>query len=112
MLFDCHNQKAHGLTANSPNKDVVVSFSIIGFVDDSTCVTKGKQNETIDHLLVWVKHDAQLWYDLLWASGRKLKLQKCCFHLIFYNFDKDGIPSMRNVSDLVITLENEKRRRY
>ena len=34
ILSDCHNQKEHGLTAASPNGDVVVSFSIIDFVDD------------------------------------------------------------------------------
>ena len=32
----------------------------------------------------------------------------CGFHLIFYNFNKDGVPSMRKIGDLVITLENEK----
>ena len=71
ILFNCHNQKAHGLTTASPNGDVVVSFSIIGFVDDSTCVTGGKQDETVEQLLVRVKHDVQLWHDLLWASGGK-----------------------------------------
>ena len=30
------------------------------------------------------------------------------FHLIFYNIDKDGVPSIRKISDLVITLANEK----
>ena len=59
-------------------------------------------------LLVRVKHDAQLWHDLLWASGGKLELQKCGCHLIFYDFDHDGVPSMRNIGDLAITLENEK----
>ena len=48
ILFDCHNQKAHGLTAASPDEDIIVSFSIIGFVDDLTCVTGGKQDETVD----------------------------------------------------------------
>ena len=60
ILFDCHNQKAHRLITASPNGDVVVSFSIIGFVDDSTCVTGGKQNETIYQLLVRVKHNTKL----------------------------------------------------
>ena len=90
VLFDCHNQKAHGLTTATPNGYVVVSFSIIGFVDDSTCVTGGKRGETVDQLLVRVKHDAQLWHDLLWASGGKLELEKCGFHLIFYDFDNDA----------------------
>ena len=50
----------------------------------------------------------QLWQDLLWASGGKLELQKCGFHLIFYNFDKDCVPSMRKTNGFIITLENEK----
>ena len=58
ILLDCHNQKADRLTTTSPNGDVVVSFSIIGFVDDSTYVTSGKRDETVDQLLVQVKHDA------------------------------------------------------
>ena len=60
ILFDCYNQKAHGITSATPNGDVVVSFSIIGFVVDSTCVTGGKRNETIDQLLDRVKYGAQL----------------------------------------------------
>ena len=68
ILFDCHSQKAHVLTAACPNEDIIVSFSIIGFVDDSTCVTKEKQNKIIDQLLVRVKYDIQLRHDLLCAS--------------------------------------------
>ena len=108
VLFNCHNKKAHRLTTASPNGDVVVSFSIIGFVDDSTCVTGGKQGKTVEQLLIRVKHDVQLWHNLLWVSGGKLELQKCGLYLIFYNFDHDGVPSMRKIGDLVITLENEK----
>ena len=108
ILFDCHNQKAHGITTTTPNGDIIVSFSSIGFVDDFTCVTGGRQDETIDQIIVRVKHDAQLWHDLLWASRGKLEFQKCWFHLIFYDFDKHGVPSMRKISNLVITLGNEK----
>ena len=68
----------------------------------------GKRNKTIDQLLVRVKEDAQLWHDLLWASGGKLELIKCGFHLIFYDFDQHGVPSMQKISNLVITLETEK----
>ena len=104
ILFGCHNQKAHGLTTASPNVDIEVLFSIIGFFDNSTCVTGRKRGETVDQLLVRVKNDAQLCHDLLWASGGKLDLQKYGFHLIFYDFDDDGVPSMRKIIDLVSTL--------
>ena len=72
-------------------------------------MTGKKQNETIDQLLVRVNHDVQLWHDLLWASGGRLELQKCGLYPIFYDFDKDGVPFMRTIGDLVTTLENEKR---
>ena len=74
ISFDCHIQKAHRLTTASPNGDVVVSFNIIGFVDDSTCATGGKRGKTVEQLLVRVKHDIQLCHNLLWASGGKLEL--------------------------------------
>ena len=108
ILFDCHNQKAHELTTASSNGNVVVSFSIIGFVDDLTYFTGGKRGKPVDQLLIQVKYDAQLWHDLLLASRGKLELQKCGFHLIFFDFDNNGVPSMRKIGDLVVTLENEK----
>ena len=37
-----------------------------------------------------------------------MELQKCGFYLIFYDFDKDGVPLMRKIGDLFITLENKK----
>ena len=70
---------------------------------------RGKTKRDLYQLLVRVKHDAQLWHDLLLASGGKLELQKYCFHLIFYVFfDKNGVPSTRKISNLVIKLENER----
>ena len=39
---------------------------------------------------------------------RKVELQKRGFYLILQNSNKDDVPSMRMISDLVITLENEK----
>ena len=39
---------------------------------------------------------------------RQIGTPKCGFCLIFYNFDRDGVPSMRKIGDLIITLENKK----
>ena len=57
-----------------------------------------------------MKHDAQLGHYLLRASRGKLELElhKCSFHLIFYDFDRNGVPSMRKISALVITLKMKK----
>ena len=66
------------------------------------------QEKKIDKLLTRVKHNVQLWHDLLWASGGKLELSKCGFHIIFYDFKEDGTPKMRDIGDLIIILKNEK----
>ena len=52
---------------------------------------------------VRINYGAYLWHDLLWTSGGKLVLMKCNSHITFYDFDKDGVPSTRTVSNLVIT---------
>jgi hypothetical protein len=39
--------------------------------------------------------DAQLWSNLLWLSGGMIKLGKCSFHQIHYDFESDGTPIMR-----------------
>jgi hypothetical protein len=61
----------------SPAGDTVVRFNMVGFVDDSTCITGGNPNDTLQQLLVKMKDDAQLWHDLLWCSGGRLELSKC-----------------------------------
>jgi len=38
IVFDCHNQKAHGIVFSSPDRQVVARMSMVGFVDDSTTI--------------------------------------------------------------------------
>ena len=103
-LFHCHQAKAHGMLLASPDGDISLRLSIIGFVDDSTCTTGGDPTKSIDELLHKMQQDAQLWNDLLWASGGKLELPKCGFHVIYYNFDDNGIPIMQHSSGKNIHL--------
>jgi hypothetical protein len=91
----------------SPEGDMVVRFNMAGFVDDSTCITGGNPNDTLQELLKKMKDDAQLWHDLLWCSGGKLELSKCGYHVIHFNFDDSGIPTMRHSPGESITLQNE-----
>jgi hypothetical protein len=77
VLFESHNKRAHGMKFESPDGEYVVRFNMVGFVDDSTCITGGNKNDNIQELLAKMKDDAQLWHDLLWCSGGKLELSKC-----------------------------------
>ena len=73
---------------------MVIRMSIIGFVDDSTCMTGGDPTKPVEVLLSMMQDDAQLWSDLLWCSGGKLELPKCGYHVIYYDFETNGIPKI------------------
>jgi hypothetical protein len=68
---------------------------MIGLVDDST----GQSNAflmdippPVEHLVQLMRYDAQLWNDLLWASGGALELPKCTYHVLDYAFTNEGAP--------------------
>ena len=91
-----------------PRGDIFVRLNMIGFVDDSTSITSGDGEDTVKSLLEKVKHDAQLWHDLLWCSGGKLELSKCGYHLIYYDYHDSGIPYMIHSPNTDIELKNDK----
>jgi hypothetical protein len=92
----------------SPAGNTVVRFNMVGFVDDSTCITGGNPDDTLQELLKKMKDGAQLWHDLLWCSGGKLELSKCGYHVIYYDFDDSGILRMRHSPGNSITLKNDQ----
>ena len=81
-------------------------MSIIGCVDDSTCMTGGDPTQPVEALLSMMQDNAQLWSDLLWCSGGKLELPKCGYHVIYYDFESNGIPKMRYQQGHTITLND------
>jgi hypothetical protein len=98
-LFDIHNQRAHGAHFCSPDQSSSISFSIVGFVDDSNCQTNNfLSNDQMScvSLIAEATADAQLWADLLWLSGGYLELPKCSYHLIHFEFLPNGRPFMMN----------------
>jgi hypothetical protein len=68
---------------------------MIGFVDDSTGQANAFRLDTqprAKQLVARMRENAQLWNDLLWASGGALELPKCTYHVIDYAFTPDGAP--------------------
>jgi hypothetical protein len=107
VLFESHNTRAHGMKFESPDGEYVVRFNMVGFVDDSICITGGNKDDTLQELLAKMKDDAQLWHDLLWCSGGKLELSKCGYHVIHFDFESNGIPHMRHSPGESILLQND-----
>jgi hypothetical protein len=61
---------------------MIVGFNMVGFVDHSTCITRGDRGDSLQQVVNKMKHDAQFWHDLLWCLGGKLELSKCGYHVI------------------------------
>jgi hypothetical protein len=98
VLFACHEENGHGAYFCTPDKQMPVSLSMVGFVDDSTRQVNEfalNTQPTPKFLRQVMKLDAQLWSDLLWLSGGLLELGKCSFHQIHFDFKQDGSPTMR-----------------
>jgi hypothetical protein len=93
--FDCHAERAHGATFESPDRSESITVCMIGFVDDSTSSVNDFFSNTQPDpkvLVGMMREDAQLWNDLLWSSGGALELPKCSYHCLHYNFDPNGSP--------------------
>ena len=98
ILFDCHATKAHGATFESPDKTISITVYMIGFVDDSTGQVNDFNSDIQPHpsvLINRMRHDAQLWNDLLWSSGGALELPKCTYQVIHWQFTADGSPVLQ-----------------
>jgi hypothetical protein len=82
----------------TPDRTVTVSFSMVGFIDNSTGTVNAFNDTTQpspEELLNKMTHDAQLWHDLLWCSGGMLELPKCSYHFLYFDYQPDGTPLPR-----------------
>ena len=84
------------MTFSTPDKLVSLTLNIIGFLDDTTCMTAGDPSKPLLDMLRRMQHDAQLWNDLLWASGGRLEVPKCSHHTIHYLFHDSDISYLQH----------------
>ena len=94
-LFDALQARAHGALFTNYDQSRHLPIHMIGFVDDCTQrVNVFNANPQPDpaSLLSLMQADAQLWNDLIQASGGALEHSKCSFHLIHSDWNKDGHP--------------------
>jgi hypothetical protein len=97
MLFDCHQQASYGAEYFTPDQNITIKLSMVGFVDD----TKGQTNDMKEEtplsdttLLSRMQHDAQLWGDLLHVSGGALEIPKCNYYVMKWKFKGNGLPEL------------------
>ena len=95
ILFDCYETSATGAIYESPDRSCSTKIQMIGYVDDSNGQTNTFMRNRQPEARVLLKQatvDAQIWHDLLWASGGALELSKCSYQLLSWTFSPLGVP--------------------
>jgi hypothetical protein len=95
LLFDVFDSQCTGARYSDPTGVTKLSIGMVGFVDDNNCQTTGDHSTTVEELVATAQHDAQLWRDILYASGGELELPKCYYHLLWVNFSASGHPVLQ-----------------
>lgn len=81
ILYDCYDKEAAKATYTTPSgSEDVLALGMVGFVDDSNGQTnlfdRDDTELTRQQIIVQLEHNAQLWAELLGATGGALELSK------------------------------------
>jgi hypothetical protein len=90
--FDAHDKFGHGSIYSDPWRLCVVILGMLGYVDDNNITNNGREGETVADVIKRTQHDAQLWNDLLRATGGALNLEKYFTQVLDYKFALNGGP--------------------
>jgi hypothetical protein len=108
VLFDIHDMHhGHGCKYEDPWKMYSSIIGMLGFVDDNNITNNGEEWETVNDIIIRTQQDAQLWNDLLRATGGALNLDKCFAQVLAFHFGLNGAPVIAPPDrDLTITLQD------
>jgi hypothetical protein len=96
--MECYHSRANGCTIGNIHNDIVILFSVLGFVDNTSLYVNTVN--TIDDLSCHLQDDTQLWADLLHSLGGLLELSKCFYCSVQPKFDSTGNPSIHDAQGL------------
>jgi exonuclease III len=96
ILFDCYESLSSSAQYCRPDRTEPLSVGMIGFVDDSNgqtnCFMEDETEATLPTIVHQLRSNAQIWANLLGASGGALELSKCSYHLVEWKFSLQGDP--------------------
>ena len=85
-----HDKQWFGLYYRDPEDSFKTIIGMLGFVNDNNISNTGGKHELIEDVIKQTQHDAQLWNDILKATGGTLNLLKCFFQVIATTFSQTG----------------------
>ena len=92
IVLDMHDKQRFGLQYSDPEGIFKTIIVILEFVDDNNISNTGEKHKSIEDVIKRTQHDAQLWNDILKATGGKLNLLKCFFQVIATTFSQTRAP--------------------
>jgi hypothetical protein len=84
VLFDIHDKHGHGCKYEDPLKLHSSIIGMLGFVYDNNITNNGEEWEMVQDIIIRTQQDAQLWNDLLRATGGALNLDKCFTQVLVF----------------------------
>ena len=81
-----------------------VTHKCIMYVDDGNTIHRIELNATPEEICASIKHNAQLWESILFATGGKLEIKKSVFQVIQWTMAKNGLPRMLSMKELPLTV--------
>jgi hypothetical protein len=94
--FDIYDSHCYGAQYRSPDGTKLLKLGMTGFVDDNNAQTTGTRYKSEQALALRCTHDAQLWHDILWATGGALETPKCSYQSMHFDFSGMGTPFLRH----------------
>ena len=108
-LVDIHDQYGYGCKYEDPWKLYTAIIGMLGSVDDNNITNNGDEWETVQDIMKRTQHDAQLWNDLLRATGGALNLDKCFAQVLAFQFGLNGAPVIAPADpSLTITIQDQQ----
>jgi hypothetical protein len=104
-LLKAMDQLATGISFCDPRQLLQYTVKALMFIDDNTNYSNRflpwlQQPPTATILRDTLERDAQIWERLLWTSGGLLKLPKCLYYLMKWEFDDEGKATLAHKQDL------------
>jgi hypothetical protein len=99
VLLHALDRLADGVQFCDPSQTRAYLNRAAMFIDDNTSATNQflrwlHSMPSPEVVVEGLRHDAQVWERLLFTSGGLLKLRKCIFYVMYWEFDAEGRSSL------------------
>jgi hypothetical protein len=97
-------EETDGIQFQDPQRTQLLKRIMDAFVDDSTIWKNMIEGGTIQEIATRLQAAAQLWKQLLHATGGELELPKCFYYLLHWKFDSEGNARLATPEELNIQI--------